>query len=67
MASHVRDLYVHAEDERAARTPGMATPVKKRPPLSSQTQFVPDPTLTASSVSFAQQRIESELTDKLFT
>ena len=62
MASHIRDLYLHAESERVSRTPGVATPVRKRPPLSSQTQFVPDPTLTASSVSFAQQRIENELT-----
>ena len=66
VASHIRDLYLHAESERVSRTPGVATPVRKRPPLSSQTQFVPDPTLTASSVSFAQQRIENELTDKLF-
>ena len=30
-------------------------------------QFAPDATVTAGSVSFAQQRIEKELTEKLFT
>ena len=30
-------------------------------------QFTPDNTVTASSVSFAQHRIEGELSEKLFT
>ncbi len=47
--------------------PRYGYPRQEKATSSSQTQFVPDPTLTASSVSFAQQRIESELTDKLFT
>ena len=64
IAGHIWALYNHAVAERQGRTPG-ATPVRKRT-VSSQTQFNPDPSLTASSVTFAQERIEKELTDLLF-
>lgn len=64
VAGHIWALYSHALAERQGHTPG-ATPIRKRT-VSSQSQFNPDPSLTASSVTFAQERIEKELMEKLF-
>ena len=64
IAGHIWALYSHALTERLGHTPG-STPIRKRT-VSSQSQFNPDPSLTASSVTFAQERIEKELADKLF-
>ena len=64
IAGHIRALYNHAISERSGHTPG-STPIRKRT-VSSQTQFTPDPSVTAGSVTFAQERIEKELAERLF-
>ena len=64
IGGHIRALYNHTLSERLGHTPG-ATPIRKRVG-GSQTQFAPDPALTASAITFAQDRVEKELKEKLF-
>eukprot|EP00731_Ephydatia_muelleri_P013509 Em0007g819a len=65
LAGHIHALYMHEKAERESRTQA-STPVVKRKQNSTQTQIPADSSVTASLVTFAQQRIERELTEKLF-
>ncbi|XP_062505128.1 DNA polymerase epsilon catalytic subunit A-like isoform X2 [Corticium candelabrum] len=65
IGGHILAMYQNAVQERQLQAPGM-TPVKKKR-YSSQTQLDPDTTATLSAVKFAQERIEGEVTQFLFT
>ena len=66
IAAHILALYKHSVKERESHTPS-SSPVKRRPThSSSQTQLTPDHSVTVSSVTYAQERVASELTEKMF-
>ena len=66
IAGHILALYKHSLEERESHTPS-SSPIKRRPThSSSQTQLTPDHSVTVSSVTYAQERVANELTEKMF-
>jgi len=63
IGGHIRALFEHVRQERLGHTPG-STPIRRRM-NTSQTQPCTDSTLAASLVTFAQERLEKEVSEQL--
>lgn len=65
VAGHIHAMYKHSLEERRIIQPG-TTPIRRRGG-SSQSQKTVQSSATPSLVSFAQERIQGELTQQLFS
>jgi DNA polymerase epsilon subunit 1 len=65
VAGHIHALYSHEVEGRRNHAPG-STPIQRRRANITQSQFTPDNTVTPSLVTFAQERIQKDITEKLF-
>ncbi|XP_031567678.1 DNA polymerase epsilon catalytic subunit A-like [Actinia tenebrosa] len=65
IAGHIHAMYKHSSEERRTVQPG-TTPIRRRGG-SSQSQKTVQSSATPSLVTFAQERIQGELTQQLFS